>query len=44
MVTWCSKPELRRKALELGAFRVLSKPLDMHDVGRLVRDAFESGH
>jgi DNA-binding NtrC family response regulator len=31
--------ELAQHALSLGAYRVLHKPLDMHDVDPLVRDA-----
>ncbi len=44
MMTAHGGPSMTSEALELGALCVLSKPLDMLDVGRLVREAFESAH
>ena len=44
MMTAHGGQAMESAALELGAFRVLGKPLDMLDVGRLVREAFESAH
>ena len=44
MMTAHGAPSMEAAAVELGALHVLSKPLDMNDVGRLVRDALESGH
>jgi DNA-binding NtrC family response regulator len=42
MMTAYGGHAMETAALELGAWRVLSKPLDMHDVGHLVRAALES--
>ena len=36
--------ELAQDALSLGAYRVLHKPLDMHDVDSLVQNAYASKH
>ena len=44
MMTAHGEQSMASAALELGAFRVLSKPMDMVEVGRLVREAFESAH
>ena len=44
MMTAHGGQAMESAALEFGAFRVLGKPLDMLDVGRLVREAFESAH
>jgi DNA-binding NtrC family response regulator len=35
-------PEVTKGALELGVYRVLNKPIDMHDVGLLVLQAHAS--
>jgi two-component system, NtrC family, response regulator AtoC len=35
-------PEVTKGALALGVYRVLSKPIDMHDIGVLVLDAHAS--
>jgi DNA-binding NtrC family response regulator len=42
MVTAHGGQAMETAALELGGWCVLTKPLDMHDVGRLVRAALES--
>ena len=42
MMTAFGTPEVTRGALELGAFRVVSKPFDMHGLESLVLDAHES--
>lgn len=44
MMTAHGEQSMASAAIELGAFRVLSKPMDMLDVGRVVREAFESVH
>jgi DNA-binding NtrC family response regulator len=44
MMTAYGGQSMESAALEMGAFRVLGKPLDMLDVGRIVREAFESAH
>jgi DNA-binding NtrC family response regulator len=36
-------PEVTRGALDIGAWRVLSKPFDMHDVPALVVSAHDAG-
>jgi DNA-binding NtrC family response regulator len=36
-------PDIARDALGIGAYRVVNKPVDMHDVPALVRDAACSG-
>jgi len=38
MSAYCT-PEVTKEALALGAYRVVSKPIDMHDVGGLVSEA-----
>jgi DNA-binding NarL/FixJ family response regulator len=38
MSAYCT-PEIAKQALALGAYRVVSKPIDMHDVPALVREA-----
>lgn len=43
LMTAYGTPELASDALALGAYRVLSKPFDMHDVGSLVHDAYAAG-
>ena len=40
MMTAYGTEELARDAQSLGAYRVLHKPLDIHDVDALVRDAY----
>ena len=42
MMTAFGTPELVQGALDRGAYRVLSKPFDMHDVEPLVADAHRS--
>jgi DNA-binding NtrC family response regulator len=37
-------PELTKGALDLGAYRVMSKPFDMHGLDSLVRDAHGAAH
>jgi len=39
LMTAYGSPEVVRGALELGAFRVVSKPFEMQDVARLVAEA-----
>jgi DNA-binding NtrC family response regulator len=39
LITAYGALDLAQEALSLGAYRVLHKPLDMHDVESLVRDA-----
>jgi DNA-binding NtrC family response regulator len=39
MMTAFGTPEMVAGALERGAFRVVSKPFDVHDMARLVADA-----
>ena len=38
MSAYCT-PEVTKEALALGAYRVVSKPIDMHDVSGLVSEA-----
>ncbi|OFW13428.1 MAG: hypothetical protein A3F70_11105 [Acidobacteria bacterium RIFCSPLOWO2_12_FULL_67_14] len=42
MMTAFGTPEVIRAALDLGAYRVVSKPFDMHGLGSLVIDAHAS--
>jgi DNA-binding NtrC family response regulator len=42
MMTAFGSPEMTRGALELGAYRVVDKPFDMHHLDALVRDAHNS--
>jgi DNA-binding NtrC family response regulator len=42
MMTAYGTPEVTRDALELGAYRVVNKPFDMHRVESLVLDAYRS--
>ena len=42
MMTAFGTPEVIRAALDLGAYRVVSKPFDMHGLGPLVIDAHAS--
>jgi two-component system response regulator PilR (NtrC family) len=42
LITAYGTPEVVSGALELGAYRVMSKPLDMHDIPPLVLQAHES--
>ena len=42
MMTAYGTPEVTRGALELGAFRVVSKPFDVHDLAALVLQAHAS--
>ena len=44
MMTAYGTPEVMKDALALGAYRVLSKPFDMHDIDSLVRDAYVAAH
>ena len=44
MMTAYGAGELGPEAQALGAYRVLHKPLDMHDVDSLVRDAYAASH
>jgi DNA-binding NtrC family response regulator len=41
MSVFCT-PEIAREALGIGAYRVVSKPLDMHDVPALIHEAAHS--
>ena len=42
MMTAYGTPAVQAGALELGAFRVVSKPLEMRDLAPLVQQAYES--
>ena len=42
LMTAYGTPEVTRGALELGVYRVLSKPIDMHDIEPLVLQAHSS--
>ena len=42
MMTAFGSPDVTRGALELGAYRVIGKPFDMHHLDALVRDAHNS--
>jgi DNA-binding NtrC family response regulator len=42
IMTAFGTPEMVQGALDRGAYRVLSKPFDMHDVEALVTDAHRS--
>lgn len=42
MMTAYGTPAVQAGALELGAFRVVTKPLDMSDLAPLVQQAYES--
>ena len=42
MMTAYGSPDVTRGALELGAYRVVGKPFDMHHLDALVRDAHNS--
>jgi two-component system nitrogen regulation response regulator GlnG len=44
MMTAYGAGDLAQEAQALGAYRVLHKPLDMHDVDSLVRDAYAGAH
>jgi DNA-binding NtrC family response regulator len=43
MMTAYGTPEVTSGALKLGAFRVVPKPFEVHDIARLVVQAHESG-
>jgi DNA-binding NtrC family response regulator len=43
MMTAFGRPEIVRRALELGAYRVLNKPFEMHAVADLVVEASAAG-
>ena len=43
LMTAFGTPEVTQGALNLGAYRVMSKPFDMHGLDTLVRDASETG-
>ena len=42
LMTAYGTPEMTKGALELGVYRVLTKPIDMHDIGPLVLQAHGS--
>ena len=42
MMTAYGTPEVTNGALELGAYRVVNKPFDMHGIESLVREAYRS--
>jgi len=42
LMTAYGAPEVTKGALDLGAYRVVSKPFDMHGLESLVKDAFKS--
>ena len=44
LMTAYGTPEVTKGALELGAYRVVPKPFDMHDLEPLLLDACRSGH
>jgi DNA-binding NtrC family response regulator len=44
MMTAFGTPEMTSGALRLGAYRVVAKPFDMHDMVSLVTEAHESTH
>jgi DNA-binding NtrC family response regulator len=44
LMTAYGTPEVARGALQLGAYRVIDKPFDMHDVDALVRSAYQAAH
>jgi DNA-binding NtrC family response regulator len=43
MMTAFGTPEMTSGALKLGAYRVVAKPFDVHDIVNLVAEAQESG-
>jgi DNA-binding NtrC family response regulator len=42
MMTAYGTPEVTKRALDLGVYRVVSKPFDMHGLGSLVLEAHRS--
>jgi DNA-binding NtrC family response regulator len=44
LMTAYGTPEVVQGALDLGAFRVVGKPLDMSDLPALVQQAYAAGH
>jgi DNA-binding NtrC family response regulator len=44
LMTAYGTPDVARGALQLGAYRVIDKPFDMHDVDALVRSAYQAAH
>jgi DNA-binding NtrC family response regulator len=44
LMTAYGTPEVARGALQLGAYRVIKKPFDMHEVDTLVRSAYRAVH
>jgi DNA-binding NtrC family response regulator len=44
MMTAFGTAEMAESALELGAYRVISKPFEVHDVTALVAQAYADGH
>lgn len=44
LMTAFGTPEVVRNALDLGAFRVVSKPFEMHDLADLVAQAIAARH
>lgn len=43
MMTAFGTSEMTRTALDLGAYRVVSKPFEVHDLAALVVEAYEAG-
>ena len=44
MMTAFGTPEVTSGALKLGAYRVVAKPFDVHDMVNIVAEAYESAH
>ena len=44
LMTAHGTPELAKGALDLGAYRVVSKPFEVHDLTALVSEAYASTH
>jgi DNA-binding NtrC family response regulator len=44
LMTAHGTPELAKGALDLGAYRVVSKPFEVHDLTALVSEAYASAH
>ena len=42
LMTAYGSPEVMEGALRLGAYRVVSKPFDMHEIETLARDAYQA--
>ena len=43
LMTAFGTPEVVKGALDLGAFRVIGKPFEVHDLGALVAEAYAAG-